>query len=76
MASKNIHFQDIKEPYFISGKRAKARNRACSKVVDDGLEMGACVNPTVWFGSSQDCLEHLQFLLELRKERNHAQSSR
>lgn len=76
MASKNIHFQDIKEPYFISGKRAKARNKACAKEVDDGLEMGACVNPGFWFGCSQDSLEYLQFLLELRKERSHAQSSR
>jgi len=75
MTTKNIQFQDIHAPYFISGKRAKARNAAVVKLVEDGLEEGYCVNPVYWFGSSQDSLDYLVELLELRKaqqERNHA----
>jgi hypothetical protein len=75
MTKKNIHFQDIHSPYFISGKRAKARNKAVVKLVDDGLEEGCNVNPIYWFGSSQDSLDYLVDLLEIRKAqqvRNHA----
>jgi hypothetical protein len=68
MTKKDIHFQDIHSPYFISGKRAKARNKAVSKLVDDGLEHGCNVNPMYWFGSSQDSLDYLMELLEIRKE--------
>lgn len=75
MTKKDMQFQDITSPYFISGKRAKARNDAVVKLVDEGLERGACVNPVYWFGSSRDCLDYLEELLEIRKAqqvRNHA----